>query len=392
MRYFLLNYAYEEGIRVDTGGYRKVWELSRHLCNAGHDAWVFIPEKERPEAEAPAPFVSYPVIEARILRPISAYFMLFWKPLLHARRHRPDYIYLRTAPTILPILLARLTGARLILEINGDSALEQRGLMAGIRRDTIHFLRVKLICMAEKMNARAAKVVIVLTEGLRKMVIGRYSVPEGKVVVVPSGTNTEHCRPMDRRECRALLQLDNDRMYVSFIGVLYAHQGIDCLIEAAPDVLKTHPDTVFMIGGGGPMKEVWQNTVRERDLQTAFRFPGVVPYKQLPIFLGAADICVAPFAGNRGEISPLKLFDYMACGRPVVSSDLPSIRTLIEESGAILAVPPDNSRALATAIVDLLSDAGKREKFGQAGRVYVESRHSWAAIARRTVDVIEMSV
>ena len=82
----------------------------------------------------------------------------------------------------------------------------------------------------------------------------------------------------------------------------------------------------------------------------------------------------------------------MACGRPVVSSDLPSIRTLIEESGAILTVPPDNSRALATAIVELLSDAGKREKFGQAGRVYVESQHSWTAIARRTVDVIEMQV
>ena len=382
MRFFLLTYAYEEGIRVDTGGFRKVWELARHLNKIGHESWVFISEKERPQTDVPSPCISYPVIEMKILRPLSAYLMLFLKPLFYAFRHKPDFIYFRTAPTILPILLSRLTGAQLILEINGDALTERRGRSASFRQDRIHYLRVKLTCLAEKLNARAAKVVITLTDGLKDIVHERYLIPGEKVAVIQSGTNTDHCRPMDKAECRKLLGLDEQNRYVGFVGVLYAHQGLDTLIEATPEVLRTCPDVVFLIGGGGPMAEVWQNKVREMNIDTAFRFVGVVPYKQLPIFLNAADICVAPFVMDRGETSPLKLFDYLACGNPVICSDISSLRTLTEATEAILPVPPDDTRALASALISLLNDEPKRVSMGKAGRKYVEVHHSWETIAR----------
>jgi glycosyltransferase involved in cell wall biosynthesis len=388
MRFFLLNYAYEEGIRVDTGGFRKVWELARHLNKIGHESWVFIPEIEKPQNDLPAACVSYPLIETRILRPLSAYLMLFFKPLFHAFRHKPDFIYFRTAPTILPILLSRLTGAQLILEINGDALTERRGRSASFWRDRIHYLRVKLICLAEKLNARAAKIIITLTEGLKDAVHKRYLIPGEKIAVIQSGTNTEHCRPMDKAECRKLLGLDQQNRYVGFVGVLYAHQGIDTLIEATPEVLRTCPDVVFLIGGGGPMAKAWQNKVCEMNINRAFRFVGVVPYQQLPIFLNAADISVAPFVRDRGETSPLKLFDYLACGNPVVCSDISSLRTLAEATEAILPVPPDDNRALASALISLLNDEPKRASMGKAGRKYVEAHHSWEIIARTIAKTI----
>lgn len=389
MRFFLLTYAHEEGIRVNTGGLRKVWELARYLGKAGHDAWVFIPKAEKPKIDIPAPCVSYPVIETKILRPLSAYLMLFLKPLFHAFCHKPDYIYFRTCPTVLPIFLAWLTGARLILEINGDALTERRGQVATFWKDRIHYFRVKLICIAEKMNARAAEVVITLTKGLKDIIVKRYSIPSEKVVVIESGTNTEHCRPMDSRECRRVLRLDEQKHYVVFIGVLYSHQGIDTLIDAAPEVLRVCPDVVFLVGGGGPMAEQWQNKIREKNLSAAFRFFGVVPYEQLPVFLNSADICVAPFTKNRGETSPLKLFDYMACGKPVVCSDIPSIRTLAKESRGILTVPPDDGHALALALIRLLDDDPEKARLGNAGRKYVEEHHSWEVIARKTIDGIK---
>ena len=388
MRFFLLTYAYEEGIRVDTGGFRKVWELARHLNNFGHESWVFIPEKERPQIDLPAPCVSYPVIELKILRPLSAYIMLFLKPLFHAFRHKPDFIYFRTAPTVLPMLLSRLTGAQLILEINGDALTERRGRIAHFWRDYIHYFRVKLICLAEKINARAAKIIITLTEGLKEIVRERYLIPGEKIAVIQSGTNTEHCRPMDKTECRKLLGLDELNRYVGFVGVLYAHQGLDTLIEATPELLRTCPDVVFLIGGGGPMAKVWQDRVRQMNIDKAFRFLGVIPYEELPIFLNAADICVAPFKEDRGETSPLKLFDYMACGKPVVCSDIPSLKSLIEATDGIWAVRPDDSRALASALIALLNDDTKREHMGSEGRKYAVNSHSWDVITHRIIEAI----
>jgi glycosyltransferase involved in cell wall biosynthesis len=388
MRFFLLTYAYEEGIRIDTGGFRKVWELARHLNKIGHESWVFIPEIETPQNDLPAPCVSYPVVEIRILRPLSAYLMLFLKPLFHAFRHKPDFIYFRTAPTILPILLSRLTGAQLILEINGDALTERRGRSANFWLDRIHYLRVKLICLAEKLNARAAKIVITLTDGLQDVVRERYLIPDEKIAVIQSGTNTQHCRPMDKTECRKLLGLEEQNRYVGFVGVLYAHQGLDTLIEATPEVLRTCPDVVFLIGGGGPMAEAWQNKVREMNIDKAFRFVGVVPYEQLPIFLNAADICVAPFVRDRGETSPLKVFDYLACGNPVVCSDIPSLKSLIAGAEGIFTVPPEDSSALATALITLLNDEAKMVTMGSEGRKYVENNNSWEIIAHKIIDSI----
>lgn len=386
MRFFLLTYAYEEGIRVDTGGFRKIWELARHLNNIGHESWVFIPEIEKPQRDLPAPYVSYPLIELRILRPLSAYLMLFLKPLFHAFRHKPDFIYLRTAPTILPILLARLTGAQLILEINGDALTERRGRSANFWQDRIHYLRVKLICLAERLNARAAKIVITLTDGLQDVIRERYLIPGEKIAVIQSGTNIQHCRPLDKTECRKQLGLEEKNRYVGFVGVLYAHQGLDTLIEAAPEVLRACPDVLFLIGGGGPMAEVWQNKVRLMNIEKAFRFQGVIRYEQLPIFLNSADICVAPFTEDRGETSPLKLFDYMACGKPVICSDIPSLKSLIAGAKGIFTVPPEDSSDLATALITLLNDETKMITMGNEGRKYVENNNSWEIIAHKIID------
>ena len=170
--------------------------------------------------------------------------------------------------------------------------------------------------------------------------------------------------------------------------MLYAHQVLDTLIEATPEVLRACPDVVFLIGGGGPMAEVWQSKVREMNIDRAFRFFGVVPYEELPLFLNAADICVAPFKQDRGETSPLKLFDYMACGKPVVCSDIPSLKPLFEATDGVLAIRPDDSHALASALITLLNDDALRAQMGSDGRKYAVNSHSWDVIAHRIIAAV----
>ena len=101
----------------------------------------------------------------------------------------------------------------------------------------------------------------------------------------------------------------------------------------------------------------------------------------MPLYINAMDVAVAPMIASRGPVSPLKLFDYWGCGRPVVVSDLPDVAPLIRESKGAIPVPPEGPHALAGAVSELLGDEAKRHTLGTSGRRFVEARYSWAHVA-----------
>ena len=392
MKIYFLTYAHEQGIQKDTGGIRKVQELAKAFTRADHKAVVFLPKDEFEFERGRVLYKPYGVINITGLRPVCAYLSQFIKPLwlyLCTKDMKPDVIYFRTAPSVLPAFLSWLTRAKFVIEINGDVLGEERGKVASLWRDASHYLRTKLIIVAERINCNAAGAVIALTEGIKEIIVNRYGISPEKIFVINSGTNIDHCRPMSVEQCRKTLGLNGNRHYINFIGVLYKHQGIDTLINAAPSVLEQYPDVIFLIGGGGPMLKLWFQKAEDMGLEKIFRFLGVIPFKKLPLFLNTADICVAPFTGNRGEASPLKLFDYMACGKPVVCSGIPSLRSLVNECKGIISVPPDDSQALASALIGLLNDDSKRESMGGEGRKYIEEHHSWDVIAHKIIDAIK---
>jgi glycosyltransferase involved in cell wall biosynthesis len=94
-------------------------------------------------------------------------------------------------------------------------------------------------------------------------------------------------------------------------------------------------------------------------------------------------VCVAPFRADRGETSPVKLFDYMACGRPVVASAIPCVGTTFTADSGVELVPPDNPDLLADAVIALLSDPARCAVMGEQGRRFVERTFSWAHIVDR---------
>ena len=115
-------------------------------------------------------------------------------------------------------------------------------------------------------------------------------------------------------------------------------------------------------------------------LEETVRFTGQVPYASAPTYFNAMDVVAAPFTAHRGETSPFKVLDALACARPVVASDLPSVRPLVK-SGALVLVPPDDPAALAEALRALLTDPGHRIAIGWKGRGYVEQHASWDHVA-----------
>jgi glycosyltransferase involved in cell wall biosynthesis len=110
-----------------------------------------------------------------------------------------------------------------------------------------------------------------------------------------------------------------------------------------------------------------------------------------PAYYAAAIIGVLPFRRTQHISITLanKLFDYMGASLPVLASDLPSTRRVVEETGAGILVPPEDASALADAIVKLARDPALRAQLGRAGRRAVETRYSWADDSRRFVEAIE---
>lgn len=382
---FVLAYEYDRLVRGDIGGYRKILELGENLERLGHRAIVFTPRLEDPHTRTPIKVVDVPYVEIPLLRPLTVYLALFFYPLLHARRMRPDILYIRTLHSPLPALLARLLSAPLIVEVNGDSYGQQEA--AGASR-----LKLALIRWIDRINLTSADRVIPITRGLQRMVHTRYGIPLEKTAVVGSGSNVELFKPEDPQRCRQELGLDPAGPYVGFVGSFFRYQGIDTLIEAAPAILERVPDARFLIVGDGVMREPWLEKVKERGLHSAFRFPGRVPYVDAAHYINAMDVCVAPFVSARGETSPLKLFDYLACGKPVVVGDIPPVRELIGESRGIVGVPPEDPKALAEAIVELLADPERQRRLGERGRAFVVADHSWGSIARKVASLCRQAI
>ena len=101
------------------------------------------------------------------------------------------------------------------------------------------------------------------------------------------------------------------------------------------------------------------------------------------------DVVAAPFTADRGETSPFKVLDAMACARPVVASDLDSLRWLGKQADALTLVPPDDPAALAEALSALAADPARRADLGARGRQYVCAHHSWDRLAAALAPALE---
>ena len=119
--------------------------------------------------------------------------------------------------------------------------------------------------------------------------------------------------------------------------------------------------------------------VQDMGLAEHFDFVGEVPYTEVPAYMNAMDVCISFRKGT--PASPLKIYEYMLCGKAVVATDDPD-NSFIREINAGLLVDPEESNEVANAIIELLKNDEFREQMGNNGRKYVLENRSWEAVAR----------
>jgi len=201
--------------------------------------------------------------------------------------------------------------------------------------------------------------IIVITKHLKDDFI-KMGFKEEKILVAPDGVDlAEFEINISREEARTKVSLPLNNHIVMYSGHLFEWKGADTLLEAAKlisnDQLLISKNVLFVFIGGTDY-DIDKFRKKSEKLDNVLIL-GHKPHKEVPLFLKAADVLVLPNSAkeeiSRYYTSPLKLFEYMASGRPMVASDLPALREVLNPSNSIL-VSPDNYQKLAWGIKILL--------------------------------------
>ena len=223
---------------------------------------------------------------------------------------------------------------------------------------------------ARRMSLRASHIVAI-SEGLKNFYL-KHGVAEEKIIVAHDGVDlSDYEISLSQKEARAHLGLPNEKRIALYVGRLDGWKGVDTLYASAHFL----PEDIMHVVIGGDDKDLGML----REMHPKVRFLGYRPYTELARNLRAADVLVLPNNG-KNEISvsftsPLKLFAYMAAGLPIVASDLPSLREILDEETATL-VEADSPLALAEGIQSVLREPERAGRHGRNAKQKVQA-YSW---------------
>jgi glycosyltransferase involved in cell wall biosynthesis len=284
--------------------------------------------------------------------------------------------------SLVPGVYARLRRVPFLYEINDDPFAPPSPGASLASQWRWHLQRRR-----DLLNLRWCTKAFVISPGLAtRLMIACPDLDPNKLAILPSGANTELFAPLPPSRCRRQLGLAPSGRYVGFVGTLLSHQGIDVLIDAAAEMDTPPEGCTFVIIGEGPMRGPWQEAAARRGLGERFLFPGEVPYADVPTWLSAMDLCVAPYRRSAGLRSPVKIFDYLACGKPVVASQIPGTTDVFEGVPAVLLVAPEDPSALAMAIAQILGDTHRSHAMSAMARPFVQNGYDRRALARTICD------
>jgi len=236
------------------------------------------------------------------------------------------------------------------------------------------------------------KRIMIITRALQSALDQVYGahLPPADVILAPNGVEAERFADLPAPdEARRLVGLD-EAPTVLCAGHLYPGRGADLFLALAQSM----PEARFAWVGGAPADvDEWRGRASALGLGNA-GFTGFVPNERLPLYLAAADVLLMPYGrniaissggGNSALISsPMKMFEYLAAGRPILASDLPVFREVLDERNAALC-PPEDTSAWAQALRDLLANPKKRAALSLQAKAD-SARYTWVERARRALD------
>jgi|SRR5688572_10127754 len=376
----------DEDLSIAAGGARQVLELAKALSRRSHTIKIVSPKPIECHQLAHE-FVSLsvrPVAVWRVagLRPLS-FLIASWKILRQEMGEwRPDVLLWFDSPgQIAPLLALSNRPCASVLFVNGFPGEEVQGIW---RFPLVQWaLRAAL-----KTAAHRAQAVVSICREIVTQMQDVWSIPSDLCHVIRNGVDEDRFRPQSHEAARNALGLPHKGLYIGFVGGFFPWHGLETLIEAVPLVRDQVPSATFWLVGEGQTKYALEQLVQRQRLTNIVRFAGRADWAQVPTWITACDICVVLHRQTRSYPGDsMKLWEYLSCGRPVITTAGPGYGETVETIGCGLATKPDDAQDLARKLVRLLQDPEERMKMGDRGRTAVIQAHTWAARAQELEQV-----
>jgi len=378
-------------IRGHKGAAVHVRNLSDAFVRTGHSVTIVTPRPGPTDGPAPrAEIVTVPLPprpegepEDAVARERQAQ---AYADVLHAAareflaQHTFDFIYERYSLwSDVGARLHRETGLPLVLEVN-----------APLRTEALRYRNLSddpLAARIEGAQLKAAHAIAAVSEPLGEYVSGRGA-GNGQIHVLPNGVDPIHFHPAVRGEAARDRYGLNNRVVVGFVGRPRPWHDLEALCAAFAQLHATdHRYHLLLVG---EMEPDLPARLEGQGLRGAVSMTGPVPHSVIPQYIAAMDVAVSPHPPLADfYYSPLKLFEYMACGVPVVAANIGQPSHIIHHGETGYLYPPGDTAALADCIRALVDHPKRAHRIAWQGAVYVLQNHTWDGNARAVTGWIE---
>ena len=291
---------------------------------------------------------------------------------------RFDIVYATSPPFFVGVsgyILSRLKNARFVFEVR--DIWPESAIVLG------ELSNPRLIRWAEKLERfyySKAEKIIVVTRGILNTLLRRGEPPE-KLLLIENGSNLKIYA--NRGQAKKIeLNLQN-KFVVGYFGIFGLAQGMEQLCDLVNN-MKNLPDVHFLFVGDGPKKKMVLD-IKHRKQLTNLTILDEIPREKIAEYISACDVTLVPLKKRKLFTSalPSKMFDNMACERPVILSVDGEARKLLEKAGAGIFVEPENTTQMMQAILTLKSNPHLCREMGKNGRAFVEKNYSREKLASK---------
>ena len=244
---------------------------------------------------------------------------------------------------------------------------------------------------------KKVKIIIAITKGLQQFYTKEYGTNTNKIHWSPDAVDLEEFKStsISQEDLRKQYNLPIDKKIIGWIGKLKTMgegKGAEKLIKAFPQIFKSNQDSFLMIVGTNPSEnnEIQDFFKKSEIGVNSYKIINHVSRNEVINYLKMSDLLIMNYPDTEHYahyMSPMKLFEYMASGNPIVASDLPSIREILNEKNAIL-VEPDNTEVLAEGINKVLINKSFSEKITQQALIDVQN-YTWKKRVKNILDFIK---
>jgi glycosyltransferase involved in cell wall biosynthesis len=281
-----------------------------------------------------------------------------------------------------PLVQARKQhGYRTLFEVNGLPSIEMKYHYPALKGAPV----LNKIKHQEVATLHLADHIICPSRVTREYIIS-LGIPLERVTVIANGVDTARFSPHPAPPDEVPL--------LCYIGTLAGWQGLDTLLEAMPLVLAEHAARLNVVGKGRKeQRKSLQKRIRKMGLAEWVSLEGSVSHDTIPQMINQAHLCLAPLSFNDRNVTqgccPIKVLEYLACGKPLVAANLPVVRELVCDGEEALLFTPDDPADLARCIVTLLKDPPLAQRLAEAGCQRVRREFTWEIAQKKLLSVYE---